>query len=371
MPARKKVVFAINNLGMGGAENMLVEQVRFMDRKLFDLYIITILPNQNTNVFHKIPQDAKLIEFRFSSLFDFSELYKVWSFLRREKIYAVVTSLFDANLLIRIAAVLARTPVILSSEVNVYEHKKKWQIVADRILARFTKKILVSSNEVLDFTSKQESLSKSKFALNFNAIPLKFGGIKRERDRILGEYNLPPEQIYIATAGSLTPQKGQKYLVDAVYELKNKGVRGFKVLIFGKGVLKEELLAQIEKLNLTKEIQLMGIVPIEDILAISDIFTLPSLWEGLSIALLEAMDAECAIVATKVSGTNEALENEISALLVTPGDSLELAEAYNRLLYDDGLRVELANKAKEMVKKFSIEKNVRVIENLILPSYAR
>ena len=356
---------------MGGAENMLIEQVRYMNKARFESYIVTLLPNSKTHLLERLPQDTKFMEFNFSGLFDFVSLYKLYSYLRREKIDAIITSLFDTNLLGRTAAILARVPVILSNEVNIYEHKKKWQIAADRILARFTKKILVSSNEVLDFTSKQENLPKSKFVLNFNAIPLKLGGIKRERERILGKYNLPQEQIYITTAGSLTPQKGQKYLVDAVYELKNKGVRGFKVLIFGKGVLKEELLAQIKKLNLIEEIQLMGIAPIEDILAISDIFTLPSLWEGLSIALLEAMDAGCPIVATKVSGTNEALENEISALLVTPRNSLELAEAYNRLLYDDGLRERLANKAKEVVERFSIEKNVRVIENLILPNYAR
>jgi len=356
---------------MGGAENMLVEQVRFMNKKLFDLCIVTILPNQSTNIFHKIPQEVKFIQFHFSSLFDLKELYKLWAFLRKEKIYAVVTSLFDANLLVRVAAILAKVPVILSSEVNVYEHKKRWQIIADKILARFTKKILVSSNDVLEFTSRQESIPKSRFTLNFNAIRLKLGEIKQERNKVLSKYVLPQEQIYIATAGSLTPQKGQIYLIDAVYQMKNEGVSGFKVLIFGKGMLKEELVSQVEKLGLTEEVRFMDIAPIEDIMAISDIFTLPSLWEGLSIALLEAMDAHCPIVATRVSGTNEALEDEKSALLVTPGVSSELAVAFKRMLDDGDLRKRLALNAKKRVEKFSIEKNVRVIENLILQSYAR
>lgn len=354
---RKKVAFIINNLGMGGAENMLLEQVKAIDKNRFKPYIVTILPNPKTNVLDRMPKDVEYWEL--------TRFYKLWKFLKQEKIDAVVTSLFDANLYGRLAAILARVPVILSSEVNVYENKRKWQIIADRILAKFTKKILVSSNEVLDFTLKQESLPRSKFELNFNAIPLRLGEVKRNRNQVLNKLGLPGDKIYIVTAGSLTPQKGQKYLIDAVYEMKQRGVAGFEVLIFGKGILKDELSSQIQNLNLAREIKFMGIALIEEIMAIADIFTLPSLWEGLSIALLEAMDARCPIVATKVSGTTEALKDEESALLVEPGDANHLAEALKRVLNDRNLREKLAEKAKIEVDRFSIEKNVRVIENLL------
>ena len=338
---------------------MLFEQVRAIDKGRFEPYIVTILPNPKINILSKLPSDVKYLE-----LLSF---YRLYLFLRREKIYAVVTSLFDANLYGRIAAILAGVPIILSSELNVSGDKHRWQIVADRLLSYFTKKILVSSNEVLDFTSKQEGIARDKFQLNFNAIPLKLGEIKRNRNQVLGKFGLSEDIFYIVTAGSLTPQKGQACLIDAVHELKEQGVSGFKVLIFGRGVLKDELTSQIEKLDLTREIQFTGIAPIEDVMAISDIFTLPSLWEGLSIALLNAMDAGCPIVATKISGTNEALEDEVSALIVNPGESSELATAFKRLLNNTELRERLAKGAKEQVKKFSIEKNVKVIENLIWP----
>lgn len=311
MNKRKKVAFIINNLGMGGAENMLIEQLKSIDRSRFEPYLITILPNPEVGVATRVPEDVKFIESNFSSIFDIVSFYKLWTYLRREKIQAVVTSLFDANLLGRMTAILARVPVILSSELNISEDKRRWQIIADNILAHFTKKILVSSNEVLDFTSKQEKLSKSKFQLNFNAIPLKLGQIKKTRNEILSKLGLSTDPIYIATAGRLIEQKGHAYLIDAVAEMKQGGVNNFKVLIFGKGILQDELLKQINSLNLTEDIKLMGISTIEEILSISDIFTFPSLWEGLSIALLQAMDAGCPIVATKVSGTNEVFEDGV------------------------------------------------------------
>ena len=362
---RKKVVFAINNLGMGGAENMLVEQVKQMDKRRFEIIVMTILPNKEGNIIDKLPEDITFMEFNLTGISDLGGVYRLSTFLRKEKVDAIITSLFDANLLGRVAAVLAGVPVILSSELNVSEDKRYWQIFADWILSLFTKKILVSSNEVLDFTSEQEHIPNNKFQLNFNAIPLRLGKVRETRDVVLKKYGLSTEGSYIVNAGSLTPQKGQKFIIEAVRLMKESGVSNFKVLIFGRGVLKDELTKQIESLGLESDVLFMGFASIDDIMAISDIFTLPSLWEGLSIALLNSMDAGCPIVATRVSGTNEALVDGDSALLITPGSSTEMAKAFTRLLKDKDLRQRLSEGAKEQVKKFSIEKNVKVIENLI------
>lgn len=366
MMERKRVVFVINNLGMGGAENMLMEQLRFLDRDNFEPYLITLLPASKVTLFSQLPTDVKHLSFEFRSIFDVVNLLKLIRFLKSEKIEAVVTNLFDANMIGRTAAVLSGIPIILSYEHNVYGDKRKWQIIVDRILARFTKKILVGSNEVLDFTSRQEQIPKDKFQLNFNSIPLRLGEVKHNRNKVLAKYGLFTEPLYIVTAGSLTPQKAHSYLLDAVYEMKQNGVTGFKLLIFGRGKLKDKLINQIKKLDLAENVKLMDIAPVEDIMAISDIFTLPSLWEGLSLALLEAMDAGCPIVATRVSGTNEALKDGVSGILVDPGDSSQLAKALTDIIRDSDLRRGLAQNAKENVKRFSIEKNVKVIENLIL-----
>jgi len=345
---------------------MLMEQLTVIDRSRFIPYLITILPNPTINLAERIPNDVEYIQFQFSKIYDVVSLYELWSYFRREKFDAIVTSLFNANLVGRVAGICAGVPVILSSELNVSGEKKKWQIIADRFLSYFTKKILVSSNEVLEFTSKQEGINKRKFQVNFNAIPLKLNGIKKMREQILQKRGLPTDLIYIVTAGRLVEQKGHRYLIDAAAEMKQIGMHGFRILIFGRGVLKDVLLQQITSSHLTEEVQLMGVATMEEILAISDIFTLPSLWEGLSIALLQSMDSGSPIVATRVSGTNEALQDKISALLVDPGDTHQLTETFKKLLEDELLRQKIARGAHERVKKFSIDENVKVIENLIL-----
>ena len=85
---------------------------------------------------------------------------------------AVFSIIFLTNFALRILAKLSQVPVICSYEQNVYVNRTGLQILADKILSYFTDVIFPVSREVLDFTSKQERIPKSKFKLNYNAVPL-------------------------------------------------------------------------------------------------------------------------------------------------------------------------------------------------------
>ncbi len=363
---QKKIIFAIDQLGMGGAENMIVQQVNHIDRKIFKVYLITLFSNPKVNVADKIDPDVTYVQFNFrspfSGLLDISSWWRLYKFFRKEKFDVVDTNLFITNIIVRIVAIFAGVPVILSNELNVYKNKKYWQICIDKILARFTKVIFASSSEVLEFTAEQEHLSKDKFCLNYNAIPLKLFKVKENRNKVLTEFALPTDSFYIVTAGRLIVQKGHKYLLEAAQILKKQGISNFKVLIFGQGVLEEEISKQIISLGLEYQVKLMGLSSMDNILAISDTFVLPSLWEGLSIALLQAMDSGSVIVATDISGSREAIINGTSGLVVSSGDSEKLASALSTVMKDTQLRTKLSRGALEQVKKFSIEANVKIIE---------
>lgn len=362
MISRKKIVFTINHLGMGGAENMVIEQIRSIDRGIFQPFLITLLPNPKINLADKIASDVVYVPFNFSGLFDLTSWWKLWKFFRQEEFDVIITYLFNANFIARTVAVFAGIRVILSNECSVYGDKHRWQIIMDRILARFTKKIFVGSTEVLEFTAKQERLPKEKFCLNYNSIPLKLSNIKEKRKEALVGLNLPIDGFYVVTAGRLIKQKGHEYLIDAVKIINERGISNFKVLIFGQGALELELKNKIISLGLESQVKMMGMSTMEKILAISDIFVLPSLWEGLSIALLQAMDSGSPIVATDVSGSREAIVDGASGLLVEPGNFEKLAGALSSLIKDGQLRAKLAGGAIERVKIFSIETNIKTIE---------
>jgi glycosyltransferase involved in cell wall biosynthesis len=95
---------------------------------------------------------------------------------------------------------------------------------------------------------------------------------------------------------------------------------------------------------------------VPDLLAAADVFVMPSLWEGLPLAILEAMLAQKAIVASVTSGIPEAINDGQEGLLVPPGDEAALAEALGRVLSDAALRSRLAAQARaRALREFTVE----------------
>jgi glycosyltransferase involved in cell wall biosynthesis len=126
----------------------------------------------------------------------------------------------------------------------------------------------------------------------------------------------------------------------------------------GDGELREELQAQVGELKLDAHIHFLGSrLDVADLLAASDIFVLPSLWEGLSMALLEAMAAGLPIVASEVSGTAHAIVPNETGLLVPPGDIQKLTQAVGRLLSNPTFAQALGAAARQRAEReFSARK---------------
>lgn len=148
------------------------------------------------------------------------------------------------------------------------------------------------------------------------------------------ELGLPADSRLLLTVGRLTKQKGQWHLIDAAVRVVN-AYPSAHILIVGTGELDEPLKALARSAGLAENIHFLGQrSDIPRLLAACEIFVLPSLWEGLSIALLEAMAAGKPIVTTAVSGSNEVLQHGQTGHLIPPGDSSALAEALRHTLAD-------------------------------------
>jgi glycosyltransferase involved in cell wall biosynthesis len=128
--------------------------------------------------------------------------------------------------------------------------------------------------------------------------------------------------------------------------------------ICGEGFLRSDLEAQIKTLGLEHSVKLLGqFDTITPFLAAADVFVLPSRWEGLPIALLEAMSLGLPIVATRVEGVDEAVLDHVHGLLVPVGDAAALSEAILQLLRDPQMSCELGGAAKRrVVDSYSIDR---------------
>lgn len=154
----------------------------------------------------------------------------------------------------------------------------------------------------------------------------------------------------------LEARKGHRILLEAAARLKAQGHQA-RYLLAGEGSLRPELERQAERLGLVEEVRFLGFVtdPVS-VLAKTDVFVMPSLSEGLGIAALEAMAAGKAVIASRVGGLAEVVDDAVTGLLVAPGNPSELASAIAKLLDHPRLAEELGTMAAEHVRRhFTIE----------------
>ena len=184
-----------------------------------------------------------------------------------------------------------------------------------------------------------------KIAVVHNAVELdRFGdpappGLRAE----LGAADAP----LVLTAARLDDQKGLPVLLEAAARLP-----GAIFALAGEGPEEENLRRLAERLGVADRVLFLGRrEDVPSLLAACDVFALPSLYEGSSLALLEAMAAGRAVVSSAIPGTDELVEDGRSGLLVQPGDSEALAAALARVLDDSGLRGSLAAAGRERAER--------------------
>lgn len=282
-------------------------------------------------------------------------IWKLWRFLRHEKPDIVHTHLFGGDTWGRIAAILARVPVIVSTEHNTNFDEGWAKRKVKKFLSLFTKKIVAVSEAVKNYSVSRDKIKAKKIIVIANGINLdKFVGISEK------EFGDPP---VIGVVGRLEEQKGHKYLFEALNLIK---IIPWILWVVGDGSKKNELERLAKDLNLRERIIFLGARKnIPEILSGIDIFSFPSLWEGLGLAVLEAAAAGKPIVASRVGGIPEIISDGETGILVEPKNVKSLADGLERVLLGKIDAKEMGERAREMVKeKFGVEKMVEEYDKL-------
>ena len=178
-----------------------------------------------------------------------------------------------------------------------------------------------------------------------STIPNGVPSVRPERTTLRDELRLGPDDRLVVSVGNLYPVKGHQHLIDAVALLVGRHP-ALHLAISGRGEMAEALSARARGLGLANRVHLLGLrSDVAAILAAADVFALPSLSEGLPLALLEAMFAGCPIVASEVGEVGVALAHGEAGILVEPGQPAALAAALDRLLSDPDRARELGEHA--------------------------
>ena len=199
-----KVLFCIGNLNIGGAEKLILNQIKNIDHNNFDPVLLTLFPEKKDSYTNLNNLPIPIYQsVGFKGPLDIVSWFKTYQLLKREKFDIICTHLFEANFIIRFVNLFVRCPRVFVFEHNIYWKKAKWKILADRFFSYQTTKIFVDSQAVLDFTSKQEKIAKDKFAVLPYPIELAPLPDSTHLDNLKRELNLPADYVIVGKFNSL------------------------------------------------------------------------------------------------------------------------------------------------------------------------
>jgi glycosyltransferase involved in cell wall biosynthesis len=278
--------------------------------------------------------------------------------LRAARPQIVHTFLLTASLYGRLAAILARVPLVVGTEVNIYEHKRPAHALAERLLMAGTDRIVVSAESVRDFYVKQVHAERSKVDVIYNAVDFTQAQATASRAEMRSTLGLPIGARVAGIIARLTEQKGYRFLFDAL--ASHPALADVHLLAVGGGEQQDALVRDADAKGLSSRVHFLG--PRRDLgnlLAAMDVFVLPSLWEGLPLSMVLAMGAGVPVVATRVAGIPEVVDDGRTGLLVPPGDAEALGAALARVLNEPELRRRMSEEARASVlPRFGVNRYV-------------
>lgn len=357
VPQKIKVLFLYWHLDYGGAEVGLLTTLRHINRERFQCTVLCM--EKKGPIGEEIERLGIKVIYLNSTprLFNIILMWKVFCTLCKLEVDILHTSLFYANFFGRIAALTRKIPIIITEERSMYYEKNIYHVWIDRLLARFTDKIIVCSMSVLNFTMMQEKIPFEKFYLIYNGVDEEIFSISSAKLELRRRYGFSEDQFIIGTVGSIIPKKGHRFLIEAA-KCFCAQIPNSKILIVGEGVIKKELEELVQKENLTDFFVFMGArKDIPELMKIMDVFVLSSLQEGFPRVLVEAMYMGLPVIASSVSGVPELILDGESGFLVPPGNSKSICEKILVLNSNNDLRSKMGTKARERIQEHFLSKH--------------
>ncbi|MBU0476961.1 glycosyltransferase [bacterium] len=353
----KRIFYLITDLDIGGAEKMLFELVKRIDKDKF-MPEVGCLKGKGIVGKKLEALGIKVRCFHIEKPWHIYKLLGISFFLKQGHFDILHSYLFHANIIGRVCGRMAGIPIIISS-IRVCEKKKLYHLWMDRITNWMVNLEICVSKGVKNFTIEKAGIPEHKLKIVENGIPDSF------LDAVTSYRNKKAHSLIVGTVARLSEQKGIEYLLYAS-ERVIKQFPDITFIIAGKGPLASQLEELSGKLNISRNVKFIGFrKDIPELLSVIDIFVLPSLWEGMPNVVLEAMAAGKPAIATDTGGSKDIIDNNINGVLVEPENSEALAEAILKLLKNPDERERLGKAAEQRVKeKFPIDKMVSKTEQI-------
>jgi len=359
MSDRISVVHLITELCIGGAQVALFRLLAGLDRDRFVLNVACLYHGDGAVAGQIRALGIPVTDLGMSGKARLDALWRLDRLLRRERPLILHSWMFHANLAGRLVGRGAGVPVVITSRRNV-NIGGGWRERCKRWTSGLDEGVIAVCEGARQAEIERTGVSPDKVVTVYNGVDLPFVVPDPQAvARMRCAFGVPAQGLLVGAVGRLHPQKGFANLLVAVARVRER-LPAIRLLLVGDGALRRELVARAEALGLAEVVTFAGSRgDVPEILAALDLFVLPSLWEGLPNAVLEAMAAGLPVVATAAGGTPELVVDGETGLLVPPGDVTALEEAIERLLRDPGLRRKMGEAGRKRVEgHFTIKQTV-------------
>ncbi len=353
------VLMLAKGLGRGGTERLLADTARHLDRTRFRVEVAYLLPWK----------DALVDEIRAAGVpvhcldgprpTSIAWLVRLRRLVRTGEIGIVHTHMPLPAVAARLA-MPGRRPLFVHTEHNVWPRYRPLTRWTNRSTYRRNAAVIAVSDRVAESIHSRVPVDVVVHGIDPDAA--RHGPqARRSARRLLG---VASDELVVGTVGNFTPKKDQETLLRAVARLV-PDLPGLRLVLIGSGPLENELRVLATSLGIAEVTDFTGSRDdVRELLPGLDVFALSSRFEGLPIALLEALAAGVACVATSVGGVPEVLTDGEDGLLVGPGDPDALAAAIRKLLADEAFRAGMGSRAGWRARDFRIDRAVRRIEQV-------
>jgi glycosyltransferase involved in cell wall biosynthesis len=376
---RHRILWMIDSLMPGGAEQLLLTILKNFEHESFDIRVLALQIRRGNPIADELERSGIAVDLAPSQIRNLRnpiKLLRLFFYVKNLSPELIHTQLEHSDILGNVFAKILRIPSV--STLHTLEVAKDLRFAHFRlklkwfILKYFCDTIITVSEKTRDHHLKFGNLPKNKTSTIYNGIQLsRFQTHNRtQNEEIKINLGLSPNSIVITTVAVLREQKGIQFMIQALPEIL-RYEPNLTYLIVGDGVYASQLNNLVDDLGLQERVLFTGYrTDIPDILAVSDLFVLPSLGDALPTVLIEALAAGKPIIATQVGGIPEIITDGINGLLVPPADPESLAFACLKILRDRDFSQCIGTKGVETAKdrfdiKIQVKKLVTLYNDLI------
>lgn len=356
-----RVLFFITDLALGGTPRSVESLVLGLDRTKFAPEVVALLaPSPITENISRAGIPCRALDLRSKT--DVARLAALPGIFARGKFDVVHAWLFHANILARLLRPFARCPV-LTSERGVEKEKSPFRVWVDRVTSPLADLVLVNAQAIADVLTTRERLDPAKIRVLENGVDL-------SRFAQVVPPSGPPRLICVAR---LDPIKAHVDLLAALPPLLARWP-ALTLDLVGDGPMRGPLEEKARALGVAGSVRFLGArTDVPQLLAGAHVFVLPSLSEGMPGSVLEAMASGLPVVATRVGGTPEIVEEGKTGLLVEAGNPEALSRALSVVVEDPQLAGDYgeagARRAKERyTREAFIKRHEALYEEVVVRS---